>query len=104
MHHDLFTFPRTLRLTQNFTWRACALLSETPEHDTYHCELSEAFGDEGKRFVVGHQTSIASEPGQRPFESPITYARMPCHLPDQIASLTLVPNAYQWFAFETEGN
>jgi hypothetical protein len=45
-------------------------LGETPEHDTYHCELGEAFGDEGKRFVVGHQTSIASEPGQRPFDHP----------------------------------
>ena len=41
-----------------------------PEHDTYHCELGEAFGDEGKRFAVGHRTSIASEPGQRPFDHP----------------------------------
>ena len=45
-------------------------LGETPEHDAYHCELGEAFGDEGKRFVVGHQTLIASEPGQRPFDHP----------------------------------
>ncbi len=48
-------------------------LGETAEHDTYHRELGEAFGDEGKRgkrFVVGHQTSIASEPGQGPFDHP----------------------------------
>src|SRR6478672_8132325 len=43
---------------------------EPLEHDTYHCELGEAFGDEGEGFVVSHQTSIASEPGQRPFDYP----------------------------------
>ena len=32
--------------------------------------LGEAFGDEGEGFIVSHQTSIASEPGQRPFDHP----------------------------------
>ena len=35
-----------------------------------HCELGEAFSDDGERFVVGHQTSIPPEPGQRPFDHP----------------------------------
>ena len=49
-------------------------LGETPEHDTYHCELGEAFRDEGKRFVgpsdvdcVGARTTSV--------RSPIAYAR-----------------------------
>ena len=35
---------------------------EPLEHDAYHCELGIAFGDEGERFVVSHQASIASQP------------------------------------------
>lgn len=45
-------------------------LGQSLEHDGDHCELCEAFGDDGQGFVVRHEPAITAEPGEGAFDHP----------------------------------